>query len=107
MRKDLFTASSRYYTVDTSTITTSDGKTIVYLRRRRLPQPEDFVTLQEHQVIDGERLDNITAFYLGDPELFWRLCDANNAMKPQELTESPGASIRITLPEGIPGNGDA
>lgn len=107
MRKDLFTITSRYYTVETARITSPDGKTIVYLRRRRMPQPEEFATLQEHRVIEGERLDNITAAYLGDPELFWRLCDANNAMEPEELTQSPGKTIRITLPEGIPGNSDA
>lgn len=107
MRKDLFTMTSRYYTVDTAKMTTPDGKTIVYLRRRRMPQPEVFATLQEHHVSEGDRLDNITAAYLGDPELFWRLCDANNAMEPRELTESPGQTIRITLPEGIPGNSNA
>lgn len=107
MRKDLFTVTSRYYTVETAQLTTADGKTITYLRRRRVPQPEDFVTLQQHQVIEGDRLDNITAQYLGDPEQFWRLCDSNNAMEPAELTETVGSSIRITLPEGIPANTDA
>jgi hypothetical protein len=107
VRNDLFTATSRYYTVETTQLTTIDGKTITYLRRRRVPQPEEFVTLQEHRVVDGERLDNITAQYLGDPEQFWRLCDSNNAMEPNELTETANASIRITLPEGIPANTDA
>lgn len=107
MRKDLFTVTSRYYTVETAQLTTADGKTINYLRRRRVPQPEDFVTLQEHRVIEGDRLDNITAQYLGDPEQFWRLCDANNALEPGELTEEVGSIIRITLPEGIPGNSSA
>ena len=107
MRKDLFTITSRYYTVETAQLTTLDGKTIVYLRRRRVPQPEDFVTLQEHHVVQGDRLDNVTAEYLGDPEQFWRLCDANNAMEPDELIESVGSIILITLPEGMPGNSNA
>ena len=51
----------------------------------------------------GERLDNIAAQYMGDPTLFWRLCDANNAMRPEELTETIGRILRITLPQGIPG----
>ena len=107
MRKDLFTINSRYYTVETTQLTTADGKTIVYLRRRRIPQPEDFFTLQEHRVIESDRLDNITARYLGDPEQFWRLCDSNNAMQPDELTQEVGSVISITLPEGIPANPDA
>lgn len=107
MRKDLFTITSRYYTVETRQLTTADGKTIVYLKRRRMPQPEEFVTLQEHRVVEGDRVDNITAKYLGDPEQFWRICDANNAMEPDEQTEEAGSLIRITLPEGIPTNTDA
>jgi hypothetical protein len=54
-------------------------------------------------VTQGERLDIIAATYLGDPEQFWRICDANNAMRPDELTETPGRQLRITLPEGIQG----
>ena len=59
--------------------------------------------LQEHTVSQGDRLDNLAAQYLGDPEQFWRLCDANAAMHPEELTQDIGRPLRITLPEGIPG----
>ena len=45
----------------------------------------------------GDRLDNITANYLGDPEQFWLLCDANNAMHPDELTAQIGQKLRIPL----------
>jgi hypothetical protein len=41
--------------------------------------------------------------YLGDPALFWRLCDANRAMRPEELTETVGRQLRITLPQGVTG----
>ena len=99
--------TSRYSAVKTATFVTADGRAIVYLRRRFIPPPERFVTLQGHRVAEGERLDHITAKYLGDPEQFWRLCDANNVMRPDELTEDVGQVIRITLPEGIPGNSDA
>ncbi len=53
---------------------------------------------------DGERLDLIAARYLGDPEQSWRQCDANGAVRPEEL-EEVGRRVRITLPEGIPGGG--
>jgi hypothetical protein len=79
-----------------------DGNTIIYLKRRLVPPPERFELLQEHVVAQGERLDSITARYLGDPEQFWRICDANGAMRPEEL-EEVGRRLRITLPEGIPG----
>jgi hypothetical protein len=103
----MFLVTSRYYGVQTAKTDGTDGKTIIYLRRRFLPSPDRFQLLQEHTVTDGERLDNITAQYLGDPEQFWRICDANNAMKPDDLTKPAGRKVRITLPEGIPGAPDA
>ena len=84
-------------------MTTPDGTEVKYLRRRFVPPPENFALLQEHTVTEGERLDHIAAKYLGDPEQFWRLCDANGAIRPNELIESVGRRIRITLPENIPG----
>jgi len=55
----------------------------------------------------GERLDNVTAQHLDDPEQFWRIADANRAMRPEALTETRDRLLRITLPEGIPGMPDA
>jgi hypothetical protein len=103
MTANNFQPTSRYFGIETATIETPDGKTVIYLKRRFVPSPERFSLLQEHVVTQGERLDNITARYLGDPEQFWRVCDANGAMRPDELTETIGRRLRITLPEGIPG----
>jgi hypothetical protein len=100
-----FPANSRCATIQTATIETPEGRVVVYLRRRFVPPPERFALLQEHFVAQGDRLDNITARYIGDPERFWQICDANRAMQPDELTETPGRALRITLPEGIPGSG--
>jgi hypothetical protein len=99
----VFPLTSRYATVATTTWKTADGRTIVYLRRRFVPPPERFALLQLYSVKGGERLDNITYQLVGDPEQFWRICDANRAMRPDELTEQVGRQLRITLPEGIPG----
>jgi hypothetical protein len=103
MSTNNFSPMSRYSGIETATIETAEGKVIIFLRRRFLPPPERFALLQDHVVMQGERLDNITARYLGDPEQFWRVCDANGAMRPDELTETVGRRLRITLPEGIPG----
>jgi hypothetical protein len=103
----MFSITSRYYGIATATLETAEGKTITYVRRRFVPPPENFVLLLEHLVTEGERLDNITAHYLGDPEQYWRLCDANGAIRPDELTETVGGRIEITLPEGIPGTSNA
>jgi hypothetical protein len=99
----MFSITSRYHGTPTATLETADGKEITYVRRRFVPPPERFALLLEHMVTEGERLDNITARYLGDAEQFWRVCDANGAIRPDELTETIGRRLRITLPEGIPG----
>jgi hypothetical protein len=100
-----FPPTSRYAGVPTATIKGPTGEPVVYLRRRFVPQPERFVLLTEHVVTKGERLDNITATYLDDPLQFWRICDANRAVRPDDLTADVGRRLRITLPEGIPGGG--
>jgi hypothetical protein len=106
LKTSLFPPTSRYHGIDTVTLETAAGLTIVYLRRRFVPSPDRFALLQEHAVEQGDRLDNLAARFLGDPELFWRLCDANNALRPDELTEEIGRRLRITMPEGFPGPRD-
>jgi hypothetical protein len=102
-KPSLFPPNSRYAGLDTEKLTRVGGKTIVYLRRRFVPSPERFALLQEYTVVQGDRLDNLAAKFIGDPERFWQICDANAAMRPEELTETIGRTLRITLPEGIPG----
>ena len=58
--------------------------------------------LFEHTVTQGERLDNITFQYLGDPEQFWRVCDANGAVRPDELTETTGGVCASRSPKEYP-----
>lgn len=104
LQRTLFTSTSRYFGLDTETMTDADGKTIIYITRRFVPSPSQFQLLQLYTVVQNDRLDNIAAKYLGDPELFWRIADANGAMRPEELVETIGRKLRITLPQGIAGN---
>lgn len=98
----MFPVTSRYNGIAVATLQTADGRTVSYLRRRFLPSAAAAITLAEHVVTQGERLDNITARYLGDPEQFWRVCDANNAMQSEELTDDDaiGRRLRIPMPQG-------
>ncbi|MGF6227952.1 hypothetical protein QFZ27_001907 [Inquilinus ginsengisoli] len=96
-----FPAESRYHGIGVRAITAADGTTTAYLARRVCPSPERFATLSVHRVQQGERLDQTTVKLVGDPEQFWRLCDANGAIWPQEL-EVEDARVRRTLPIDVP-----
>src|SRR4051794_20598814 len=97
----MFDPGSRYVGLEITTITVPDRddgtRDIRYVRRRIIPPAQSMTTLVEHTVPQGERLDRITARYVGDPTQFWRLCDANNVAAPEEL-EVAGCVIKIALP---------
>jgi hypothetical protein len=103
MANFVFPPTSRYYGVETTALVNPDGEQTPYLRRRFLPLSSRFALLREHVVMGGERIDRVAAQEMENPELFWRLCDANDAMQPDELTAAIGRRLRITLPEAIPG----
>ena len=95
----MFPPTSRYYAIATAKFVAADGREIVYLRRRFLPDLRTIIVLSGYTVVQGDRLDNVTARYLGDPEQFWRVGDANEEMQPDKLTEEVGRAIRIPLPQ--------
>jgi len=101
-----FPPNSRYQSTPTSALIRQDGRAVIFLRRRFVPPPDLLSQLREHTVVQGDRLDNLAAAHLGDPELSWQLCDANRAMRPDELTEIIGRRLRITLPAGVRGAAD-
>lgn len=105
LQPSLFAPNSRYVGIATSTLVTADGATVAYVQRRFIPQPNQLVQLQQYRVVQGDRLDVLAAKFLGDPQLFWRICDANGAMRPEDLTAPSqiGAFLRICLPAGILG----
>ena len=100
-----FPPDSRYCASKTLSYTGPNGQAITYLARRFVPQPgaPNFATIATHTVKQGDRLDLIAAKYLGDPLMFWLICDANGAIKPEDLVETPGTTLNITTPQGIPG----
>jgi len=95
----LFDSTSRYYALETATLVTRDDRTIAYKRRRFLPQGDELPLQAEATVGESDRLDLIAARTLGDPEQSWRVCDANNAMDPLELTAQPGRTLRVPVPQ--------
>jgi hypothetical protein len=92
--------TSRYAAIDTATLVVlrDDGtaREIAYLRRRFIP-PAGGSPLGEQTIAEGDRLDNLTARFFGDPTAFWRVCDGNTITSPDEL-EQVGRVVQISLP---------
>lgn len=99
----MFEPTSRYarLSIKTLAVAGDDGepREIRYVERRFLPPVGTGTTLFEHVVSQGDRLDIIAAKYLGDPTQFWRVADANDTSRPEELTEEIGRRIVINLPQ--------
>jgi len=95
-------ASSRYCGSPTLPWTLPAGTKVMYLARRILPQPGIYQAVQRHVVVEGDRLDNLAARFLGDPLLYWMICDANNCTDPDALTAEVGRSIVMPLSSGVP-----
>ena len=91
--------NSRYYGLETATYIAPDGQHHAYKRRRFLPQAEALPVVMEVQVKDGDRLDLMAANLLGDPEAYWQICDANNAMNPFDLTTEIGRRLNVAQPQ--------
>ena len=94
--------SSRYSGCSIETFTRADVAQAVYLQHRIIPQPGIYTSLQDYVVVDGDRLDNLAAKYLGDPLLYWMICDANGAMDPDALTAQVGRTIKIPIVSSVP-----
>jgi len=98
----MFDEKSPYQGLETASLykTDASGRAALYLykRRRILPRLDAQVTLLEHQVSEGDRLDNITTRYLADPLQAYRVYDANLLLHPQELLLSARRRVRIAMP---------
>lgn len=99
-----FGPSSRYANVAIGRYQLSaSDPAVAYVLRRFIPQLRDIPIGSLHIVRAGDRADLLAAHYLGDPELLWRIVDANSAADVLVLTATPGDRIAIPLPPGSAG----
>lgn len=97
-----FAPNSRYDGVPLARLVHSaDDAGVPYVLRRFIPQRRDIAIAAEHVVTSGERPDLLASQALGDPELYWRMADANAVTDPFELCDTPGARVRIPQPPGF------
>lgn len=88
----MFFKGSRYADVKEHQITDLRGRKLRYKMIRFIPATRGRLG---HRVAAQERLDHIAHRYYRDPELFWRICDANRALWPDELTAKTGRILAI------------
>lgn len=93
----MFFKGSRYASVTDLVFTDPDGREARYKKTRFIPETR---AQAAHLVREGERLDHLANLYYRDPERFWRICDANLAMWPEDLVSVAGRAVLIPPPEG-------
>ena len=96
-----FGPASRYVNVSIGRYVKRPGEPGVnYVLRRFIPQRRDVSIVAQHVVQGGERPELVAAQVFGDPELYWRLADANAVTDPFELNKV-GRRIAIPTPPGL------
>jgi hypothetical protein len=101
-----FPPTSRYVDVGvTAWDPGNDTPPVPFLRRRFCPRADRLALLYEARIVEGDRRDVLGARHVGDAELWWRLADGNGVLDPRDLQQPVGRKLRITLPEGTPGDG--
>ena len=93
----MFFKGSRYEKTPERVYRQPDGREVRYKTTRFIPD-EPPATVG-HRVMAHERLDHIAWQHYRDAERFWRICDANRALWPDDLLE-PAAILRIPPAEG-------
>lgn len=101
----VFPPNSRYAGLAVLTRAGPDGSPETYLARRILPAPERFTAMDRVRLTGAERPDTLAAGSYGDPELWWRICDASGDADPADLTAEQGRLLVIPLPLEVSDNG--
>ncbi len=101
-------ATSRYATVGSTgyeppAAPGAQPSPVAHLRRRFVPRPERLAVAHTYTCVQGDRRDSVAATELGDPQLWWRLADANGVIDPAGMTAPAGRVLRVSLAEGVPG----
>ena len=92
----MFFKGSRYEKIGELERTDATGRRIRYKATRFIPNTP---ASAPYVVKQGDRIDRVAFRWLRDPERFWRICDANQALWPADLLDEPGDRIGIPRSE--------
>lgn len=98
--------NSRYYNVPLRKRTTASGDEVAFVGRRIIPAMERFRVLDRYRTESDSRIDNVAANAFGDPEQYWRICDANGEAEPAVAASPEGRLLVIPMPLEIAHDGD-
>jgi hypothetical protein len=64
--------------------TDAEGRKVLTMGVARVPAQKE---LGEHIRRDGQRLDHLASYYLKDASAYWRICEMNDVLLPDQLAE--------------------
>ena len=102
---DAFPPNSRYYQMPIRTHVTPDGTVESFVGRRIIPALERYRVLDRYRTRSKSRIDTVADEVFGDPELYWRLCDANGDAEPATAAQPEARLLIVPLPLEIADNG--
>jgi hypothetical protein len=91
----MFFPGSRYASMTQYQWTRPDGSVVTLTR---LPLPAAAGVVGYYRRGGGQRLDQISDYFLKDATAFWQLCDANNTVVPDALANNDLVGIPIGAP---------
>ena len=86
----MFDPKSRYFSLQTYTVKDHRGREVAVVP---VPPPPVQTLLGIHVLRQGERLDHLAQKYLENALGFWRICEMNDVMFAESLTEAREISI--------------
>lgn len=89
----MFDPKSRYAGLQTYTVKDHRGRHVAVVP---VPPPPNQALLGIHVLRQGERLDHLAQKYLDNAAGFWRICEINEVMLAEALTEQR----EIDIPAG-------
>lgn len=92
----MFERGSRYEGVPDRETVLPDGRRVAHMALRIVPAPEGRLPLP---VRPDDRFDTLAHRAYGDPQQFWRLCDAARVLRPEEIAAAPGRVLRVPVPD--------
>lgn len=86
----LFDPKSRYAQLEAYEVKDHRGRTVKVLP---VPDAPGETSIGIHLRLQGQRLDHLAQKYLDNPAGFWRICELNDAMQAEMLSEAQEIEI--------------